>query len=47
MRCQACGKKDYMQADLFHAYGQELVTIRFRRLKEIRWVRRVVWWDEQ
>lgn len=45
-RCQACGKKDYMRAELFHAYGQELVTIRFRRLKEIRWEKRVIWRDE-
>ncbi|RWB69745.1 hypothetical protein [Mesorhizobium sp.] len=45
-RCQTCGSKEFMRAELFHAYGQELVTIRFRRLKEIRWERRVVWRDE-
>jgi ribosomal protein S27AE len=46
VRCQLCGKREWMAAELFHAYGQELVTIRFRRLKEIRWERRVVWRDE-
>lgn len=46
-RCQTCGKKEFMQADLFHAYGQELVTIRFRRLVQIRWEKRVIWRDEQ
>ncbi|TGQ20034.1 hypothetical protein [Mesorhizobium sp. M00.F.Ca.ET.217.01.1.1] len=45
-RCQACGRKEFMHAELFHAYGQELVTMRFRRLKEIRWERRVIWRDE-
>jgi hypothetical protein len=32
----------YMSAELFHAYVQELVTIKLRRLKEIRWERRVI-----
>ncbi|MBZ9660763.1 hypothetical protein LB523_17050 [Mesorhizobium sp. ESP-6-4] len=46
VRCQACGKREWMSAELFHPYGQELVSIRFRRLKEIRWERRVIWRDE-
>ncbi|TIQ36271.1 MAG: hypothetical protein E5X48_10835 [Mesorhizobium sp.] len=45
-RCQVCGKTEFMHAELIHAHGQELVTIRFRRLKEIRWERRVIWRDE-
>ncbi|WP_292422127.1 hypothetical protein [Mesorhizobium sp.] len=24
-RCQTCGSKEFMRAELFHAYGQELV----------------------
>lgn len=35
-----------MRAELFHPVGQELETIRYRRLVEIRWERRVVWRDE-
>ena len=35
-----------MNAELFHPVGQEFVTIRFRRLVEIRWERRVIWRDE-
>jgi hypothetical protein len=46
VRCQACGKKEWISAELFHAHGQELVTIKFRRLKEIRWERRVIRRDE-
>ncbi|MER8639312.1 hypothetical protein [Mesorhizobium sp. M1365] len=46
VRCEKCGRKDSMRAELFHPVGQELETIRFRRLVEIRWERRVVWRDE-
>jgi len=31
---------------VLHPVGQELETIRFRRLVEIRWEKRVVWEDE-
>ncbi|WP_214473396.1 hypothetical protein [Mesorhizobium sp. dw_380] len=46
VRCENCGRKESMSAELFHPVGQELVTIRFRRLVEIRWERRVIWRDE-
>lgn len=46
VRCEKCGNKDSMNAELFHPVGQEHVTIRFRRLVEIKWVRRVTWRDE-
>lgn len=46
VRCQVCGKTEWMAAELFHAYGQEVVISRFRRLKEIRWEKRVIWRDE-
>lgn len=37
VRCEKCGRKESVDAELFHPVGQELVTIRFRRLVEIRW----------
>ncbi|WP_155765327.1 hypothetical protein [Mesorhizobium erdmanii] len=46
VRCEKCGSKESINAELFHAVGQEAVTIRFRRLVEIRWVKRVIWRDE-
>ncbi|MHC2791190.1 DNA-directed RNA polymerase subunit RPC12/RpoP [Mesorhizobium jarvisii] len=46
MRCQKCGSKEWMDAELFHPTGEQAHAIRFRRLKEIRWERRVVWRDE-
>jgi DNA-directed RNA polymerase subunit RPC12/RpoP len=46
VRCQKCGRNESMNAELFHPVGQELETIRFRRLVEIRWEKRVIWKDE-
>lgn len=46
VRCEKCGSKDSMSAELFHPVGAEAQTIRFRRLLEIRWERRVIWRDE-
>lgn len=46
VRCEKCGSKDSMNAELFHPVGAEAQTIRFRRLLEIRWERRVIWRDE-
>ncbi|MER9831351.1 hypothetical protein NKJ51_23785 [Mesorhizobium sp. M0134] len=46
VRCEKCGRKQLMRAELFHLVGQELETIRFRPRVEIRWERRVVWRDE-
>ncbi|TIS49861.1 hypothetical protein [Mesorhizobium sp.] len=39
VRCQQCKSREWMSAQLWH-------TIRFRRLVEIRWEKRVVWRDE-
>lgn len=36
VRCEKCGRKESINAELFHPVGQELETIRFRRLVEIR-----------
>lgn len=46
VRCEKCGRKESMSAELFRPVGQEHVTIRYRRLVEIRWERRVIWRDE-
>ena len=46
VRCEKCGRKESMNAELFHPVGQELVEIRFRRLVEIRWEKRIIWRDE-
>ena len=46
VRCEKCGRKESMSAELFHPVGKEHVTIRYRRLVEIRWERRVIWRDE-
>jgi DNA-directed RNA polymerase subunit RPC12/RpoP len=46
VRCEKCKRTESMSAELFHPVGQEMETIRFRRLVEIRWERRVVWRDE-
>ena len=46
VRCEKCGRKESMSAELFHPVAQEHVTIRYRRLVEIRWERRVIWRDE-
>lgn len=35
-----------MDAELFHSTGEQAHTIRFRRLVEIRWEKRVIWRDE-
>ena len=35
-----------LSAELFRPTGEQAHTLRFRRLKEIRWERRVIWRDE-
>jgi len=45
LRCERC--KDVIEdVELFHPTAQEAMTIRYRRLVEIKWVKRVVWRDE-
>jgi hypothetical protein len=46
VRCQQCGSRERVSAQLFHATGEQAHTIRFRRLVEIRWEKRVIWRDE-
>ncbi|UCI33815.1 hypothetical protein [Mesorhizobium sp. B4-1-4] len=46
MTCQKCRRKEHIDAELLHLVGQEAVNVRYRRLAEIRFVRRVIWRDE-
>lgn len=46
VRCQECKSREWMSAHLFHPTGEQVHAIRFRRLVEIRWERRVIWRDE-
>ena len=45
LRCERC--KDVIDdVELFHPTAAEAMTIRYRRLVEIKWVRKVIWRDE-
>ncbi|WP_320235891.1 hypothetical protein [Mesorhizobium montanum] len=46
VRCQQCGSREWMGAELFHPTGEQAHTMRYRRLVQIRWEKRVIWWDE-
>ncbi|MFC3326178.1 hypothetical protein [Mesorhizobium cantuariense] len=46
MRCQKCRNTEHIDAELLHLVGLEAVQVRYRRLAEIRFVRRVIWRDE-
>ncbi|MDX8479065.1 hypothetical protein RFN28_11345 [Mesorhizobium sp. VK24D] len=46
VRCQQCKSREWMSAQLFHPTGEQAHTIRFRRLVQIRWEKRVIWRDE-
>jgi len=46
VRCQQCKSREWMSAQLFHPTGKQAHTIRYRRLVQIRWEKRVIWRDE-
>jgi hypothetical protein len=46
MRCEKCGKRDYLGAHFCFPTGQELASPRIRRLVDIRMARKVIWRDE-
>lgn len=46
MRCEKCGKRDYLGAHFCFPTGQELASLRIRRLVDIRMARKVIWRDE-
>jgi hypothetical protein len=46
MSRRSSGRREWMSAQLFHPTGEQAHTIRYRRLVEIRWEKRVIWRDE-
>ena len=44
-RCERCGKKSYMAADLYSPMASETVGLKVRKLVEIKLVRKPVWQD--
>jgi predicted metal-binding protein len=46
MKCERCGKKDYMRAELVTPIGEEAVRIKVRRLVRIKTKRVPVWRDD-
>ena len=42
-RCQKCGKKEYLKADIHHPSAEERAGMKVRRLVAIKIVRRPVW----
>jgi hypothetical protein len=43
MRCEKCGRRDYLDVVLLIPTAKERVGIRVRRLADVRYVRRVIW----
>ena len=39
--CQQCGSREWMDAELIHPTGEQAHTIRYRRLVQKRWEKRV------
>lgn len=46
MRCEGCGRRDYLNATLSIPSAEERQAMKLRRLAEVRTVRKVVWRDE-
>lgn len=44
-RCEKC-REPILDAEFMFPVGEEAIKMRFRRLVEIKWVRRIVWRDE-
>ena len=44
-RCERCHEL-ILDAEFFFPVGEEAIKMRFRRLVEIKWIRRIVWRDE-
>lgn len=47
MVCVKCGLKEYILAEADSLTARERMSIRVRRLAEVRMVRRVIWEDEE
>jgi hypothetical protein len=46
MRCEKCGRRDYMAAVFLFPTARELAEIRVRRLVGIKMIRKVIWRDD-
>jgi hypothetical protein len=46
MRCERCRRRDYLVGTLTIPTAEERHRIRLRRLVDVRYVRRVIWRDE-
>ena len=46
MKCERCGTADHLRVDVARLSAAERQTIKLRRVKAVRWVRRIVWEDE-
>jgi hypothetical protein len=46
MRCEKCGKSEWMRVSFENLPAAERQEIRVRRLAEVRLVRKVIWRDE-
>lgn len=46
MRCDGCGRRDYLNATLSLPSAAERQAMKLRRLADVRTVRKVVWRDE-
>lgn len=45
MRCEQCGRRDYLDAIFFHPTAIERETLKIRRLLTVKIVRKVIWRD--
>lgn len=45
MRCERCGKPDYLRLCMERLTGEQMARVRFRRLLRIKTLRRPVWGD--
>jgi hypothetical protein len=46
MRCEKCGKSEWMRVSFENLPAAERQDIRVRRLAEVRLVRKIIWRDE-
>ena len=46
MRCERCGKREYMDVEFWSPTGQEWEELIVRRLVGTRMIRKVIWRDE-
>jgi hypothetical protein len=47
MRCDTCGKREWMRVSFENVPAAERQRVRVRRLAEVRMVRKVIWRDER